>query len=59
MHKILVGLALAFGALGALLTSEAMIGVAVIAFACLLGIIGRILQADAHHRELVKRRQAD
>lgn len=40
--------------LGVVLSSEATIGVALIAFACFLGIVLRISQAQSNHAELKK-----
>lgn len=44
--------ALVGGLLGLVLASEATIGVAVLAFCCLLAVIARMAQASAQHREI-------
>jgi len=50
----LIAGAVGLGALGVLLTSEATIGVGLIALACLTAILARLAQA-AHHRTLDRR----
>lgn len=51
MDTFLLILALLLGVAGALLLSEATLGVGVVALGCLAGILSRILQADRHKKE--------
>lgn len=48
MVVLLVILALLAGAVGLLFTSQATMGVAIVGFACLLGIVARIVQSADH-----------
>ena len=50
MLNLLIALAVLAGAAGLLFLSQATTGVGLIAFGCLLGILGRIAQADGHHK---------
>jgi hypothetical protein len=52
---LLAVLAILVGIVGFLFTSEATLGVAIIGFACLIAIVGRIQQASAQHKELLAR----
>lgn len=45
--------AIAVGAGGMLFVSEATLGVAIIALACLIAIIARLVQAAAHNRAVL------
>lgn len=51
MTIVLAGLALLLGAAGVLASTRATLGVALIAFACLLAICARLIQASAQHWE--------
>lgn len=46
-------LALLVGIVGILFASQATMGVAIVGFACLLAIVGRIQQASVQHKELL------
>jgi hypothetical protein len=46
--------AVLLGLVGISSLSEATLGVGLIGAACLLGIISRILQAEAHHKQISK-----
>lgn len=50
-YKILVILAGLAAIISVFLVSEATAGVLAIGFACLMGILARIAQAEQHHRE--------
>lgn len=49
LTTLLVFLAVIIGAAGVVFSSEATLGVALVALACLLAIFGRIAQAAHHH----------
>ena len=57
LSVILVMIAVLAGAVGLLLTSEATLGVAIIALGCLAGILARLAQAAWHRNDYLKRRQ--
>jgi hypothetical protein len=53
---VLLLIALVVAALGFVSLTQATMGVGLIAVACLLGIIARIMQATAFHTEIMRRR---
>ena len=54
MAGLLILLALIAAGAGTLFLSEATTGVGILAISCFLGILARIAQADAQHKELKK-----
>ena len=58
MTVLLVILALAIGVYGGMSLTQATLGVGIISWACLLGILGRLAQAHDQHRELKRILQA-
>ncbi len=54
MSIILVFLSIISAVGGFFSLSQATMGVGILAVSCLLAILARIAQADAHHKELVK-----
>jgi len=51
MVAVLTVIAILIGLISWAFVSNATSGVAGIAFACLIGILARLVQADKHHRE--------
>lgn len=50
--RLLLVFAVLVGVLGTIAASQATMGVALVGFACLLGICARVIQARDHQREL-------
>lgn len=55
MTTLLVVLALVAAAIASLSLSQATVGVGIMAFACLLGILARVAQASQQHKESLAR----
>ena len=56
MSAILMILAIIAAIAGAMSLSQATLGVGTIALACFLGILARLAQAEAHHRDALRRK---
>ncbi len=52
---LLTLLGVGIGVLGLLASSQANVGPSIVAFGCLLAIWARIVQAAAHHRDVMTR----
>jgi hypothetical protein len=58
MAAILIILAIVAVGIGFLELSQATMGVGILAIGCLMGILARIAQASAHHKELTEKLEA-
>ena len=54
MHALLVVIALLAVGFGALTLSQATLGVGNIAIGCFIAILARLVQAEVHHRALMR-----
>lgn len=54
MSAVLMILAILAGVVGVFSLSQATMGVGIIALGCLLGILARLAQAEAHQRALMR-----